>query len=148
MRRKKAIWAAVLGVCLLGALAYAYAAGSARRSLRRAASRTTKLVVEVQGVEGNTVKTVRTIEVSSEEDVAAFFGVLRLENNRVFSYWHCACLGNPHICLHDADGPFAKISIHHGKSIRCDLWPGNVNIRKDMIPKVEQYFESRGVKLE
>jgi len=56
--------------------------------------------------------------------------------------------GNPHVYLHDVNGPFAKITIHHGKSIRCSLWSGNVDIQNDMIPKIKRYFESRGVELE
>jgi hypothetical protein len=147
-RRKKTVWAIVLGVCVLGVSAYIFEAGSAQRSLREAASRTTKVVIEIRVVI-DTVGAVETIEVSSKEDVAAFFDVLRLERSSVLFRRVCECSGNPHIQLHDANGPFAKISIHHhGEFIRCSWCSGNINIREDMIPKVKQYFESLGVELE
>ncbi len=147
--KKKAFLATVtvIGIVwLLGVSAYVYAAGSARRLLHGAASRTTKIVIEVQGVVDN--KEVETVEITSESEVAAFFDALKLKLNSVFTAPACACQGNPHVHLHDTNGPFAKITIHHGKSIRCSLWSGNVDIRNDMIPKLKHYFESRGVELE
>jgi len=116
--------------------------------LHGAASRTTKIVIEVQGVANNTIEAVETVEITSESEVAAFFDALQLKLNSVFMVKSCACRGNPHIHLHDTNGPFAKITIHHGKSIRCSLWSGNVDIQNDMIPKLKRYFESRGVELE
>ncbi len=140
-RRKKTGWATLLGVFVLAVSAYIYAGGSAERSLRGAALRTTKIVIE------DILEEVETVEVSSKEDVAAFFDVLRLERNSIFLHTECKCLGNPHIHLHDANGPFVTISIHHEKSTRCSWWSGNVDIREDMIAKVKQYFESLGVDL-
>jgi hypothetical protein len=142
---KKAFLAtvAVIGVVwLVGVSAYVYSAGSARRILNGAASRITKIVIEVQGRVDNTLGVVETVEIT------AFFDALKLKLNSVFMVLSCACRGNPHVYLHDVNGPFAKITIHHGKSIRCSLWSGNVDIQNDMIPKIKCYFEFRGVELE
>ena len=144
--KKKAILVTV--VWLLGVSAYVYASGSARRLLNGAASRTTKIVIEVQGIVDNSSEAVEPVEIASESEVAAFFDALKLKRNSVFIAMACECLGNPHIHLHDTNGPFAKITIHHGKSIRCSLWSGNVDIQNGMIPKLKRYFESRGVELE
>jgi hypothetical protein len=147
---KKAFMATVtvIGIVwLVGLSAYVYASGSARRLLNRAASRTTKIVIEVQGRVDNTLGVVETVEITSESEIAAFFDALKLKLNSVFMVKSCACRGNPQIHLHDTNGPFVKITIHHGKSIRCSLWSGNVDIQNDMIPKLKHYFKSRGVEL-
>lgn len=148
--KKKAILTTVtvIGVMwLLGVSAYVYAGGSARRLLHGTASRITKIVIEVQGVVDSTYGAVETVEIASESDVAAFFDALKLKLNSVFWVPYCACHGNPHVHLHDTNGPFAKITFHHGKSIRCSLWSGNVDIKNDMIPKLKHYFQTRGVEL-
>lgn len=135
---------------LLGIGAYTYAALSAHRKIQQVKKCTVKAVVEVQGVvDTGTKKTIgitKTIEITSKEDIAALFDVLKLERNPVFLSRGCECTGNPHIKLYDTKGCFATITIHHGKSIRCTLWKScNVNIRKEVIPKFKDYFNSIGV---
>jgi len=147
--RKRAVRAAIVGLWVLGISLCVVGMGSQQRRLDRAATRTTKIVIEVRGFADGAMQAVKTIEVSSPDEIETFFETLRLKRRKPgFAVRSCACRGNPHVHLQDADGPFVKITIHHAESVRSNLWSGNIDIRAEMIPRFKQYFETHGVTLE
>jgi hypothetical protein len=146
--KNKKVIALILSLWVLGVAEYVHAGSSARRAMHKAKSRTTKAVIEVQGWVEDRVGTVERIEFTSKDDIASLFEVLQLRRNPVFRRRYCACMGNPHIQLYDPDGHVATITIHHGRSIRCTLWPScNVDIRRDVAPKLKDCLSSHGIEV-
>lgn len=142
----------VIGVLALlwavGIASYVYGSYEGQLAMHKAARRTTKAVVQVRGRVGDDIGVAQTVELTSKADLASLFDGLRLERNGVWARRSCACRGNPSIHLHDAEGQFATITIHHGKSIRCTLWSTcNVDIQQDAVPKLRAFLGSLGVEL-
>lgn len=146
-KKKKVIVALVL-LWAFGIASYVHATYRAQLAMAKARSRTTKAVIAVRGRVGGGLGTVQEVELTSQVEIRSLFDVLKLQHSPVFARVSCACRGNPHIQLYDTKGQFATITIHHGKSIRCTLWPScNVDIREDMIPRLKDYMSSLGVEL-
>lgn len=146
--RKKAV-ILVLAILWAGGIgSYVRASYEARRAMVAAEKRTTKAVIEVQGRVDEGWGVAQTVELTEKGDLASLFDGLRLERNGVGVKSACACLGNPHIQLHDAEGQFATITIHHGRMVRCTLWSTcNVDIQRDAVPKLRAFLGSLGVEL-
>jgi hypothetical protein len=60
------------------------------------------------------------LDIDEPETVASLCATLRIVDG---PYGHCMCFGNPHVTfLDDTGAPIAKVSVHHGLSIRWEEW--------------------------
>lgn len=95
-------------------------------------------------------------ESTNKRDLEDLHGSLLLEAPA--EWFHCMCLGSPALYLYERGNEPVELTNHHGLSVRCSLWSGDVRIsdkerwlswfdRRGM-PSPRQEVEAIGAQLE
>jgi hypothetical protein len=101
------------------------------------------LVVDWEEVGRGVLQRTRVLaEFNNDESLAQLRNCLRIIEDPT-TLFHCMCIGEEALELHGATGTLATIGLHHGRSIRWEVWSSDATLENGR--RLLEFLAARGV---